>query len=221
MLGYITNKKDYFKGNLLEFNLKKAVSFSGGTNQHYNFFKGILNYSITSKNTSTHLHDIKAGEFSLFLFPLKIQCLLSVIFYNYEKKLTEEFKTSNLQINNILLPSEQLSFNSIITQNSISDSVYNIIDDTVLNNYDLNILFDYFNLKNIELNLNANLTSATETILNSFNYNFIFKEEYLTIIKNNDRLKVILLAAQNLNYKPQSLQYLTEALTIWQQTSSI
>lgn len=220
MLGYITNKKDYFKGNLLEFNLKKAISFSGGTNQHYNFFKGILNYSIINKGTLMPLHDIKAGEFSLFLFPLKVQCLLSLIFYTYEQNLIKEYKNSNLHINNILLPSQQLIFNNLITGDVTPNSVCNILDDITLNNYNPDSLINYFNLKDIQINLNTNLVVATENILNSFNYNNIFKEDFLTLIKNNDRLKVILLAAQRLNYKPQSLQYLTEALIIWQQTSS-
>lgn len=221
MLGYTTDKKDYFKGNLLEFNLKKAVSFSGGTIQHYNFFKALLNYSIYNTSTKNFLHDAKAGEFTLHLFPLNIQCILSIIFYKYEENLLKEYSKYNLAINNILLPSEQLLNNNIITNNNISFNLNNLLDDIALNNTDFNQLFNYLNINNLYFNLTNNLITDLKFILNNFNVNNLFIEDYITIIKNNNRLKTLLLAGKALNYKPQSLQYLTEALTIWQQNSSI
>jgi hypothetical protein len=221
MLGYIVNKEDYFKGNLLEFNLKKAVSFSGGNQQHYNFFKAILNYSIINKSTKNPLHDAKAGEFSLHLFPLNIQCLLSIVFYKYEENLIKEFSASSLELNNILLPSDQLLYNSIITNNNVSAQLLNIVDETILGNLPLTILFDYLNINNKQIELNNNVINDTYNILSIFNINSIFIEDYINIIKGNNRLKCILLTAKALNYKPQSFQYLTEVVTTWHQTSSI
>lgn len=222
MLGYLTDKKDYFKGNLLEFNLKKGISYSGGTNQHYNFFKGILNYSIINKDSRTPLHDIKAGQFSLYLFPLKVQCILSILYYAYEQNLLIEFKNSPLHINNILLPSEQLQYNSIVTNSKLSSNLLNLLDDTALNNNNLDNVLTYLNITKLELDLYKNsLLNNLETILRFFNTNAVFIEDYTQIIKNNDRLKTILIASKTLNYKPQSSQYLTEALIIWQQTSNI
>lgn len=221
MLGYITNKKDYFKGNLLEFNLKKAVSFSGGIDSHYNFFKALLNYSLYNNDTKNYLHDAKAGEFSLHLFPLNIQCILSVVYYKYEINILEEYKSYNLKINNILLPSEQLIYNNIITGNNTSLELINLLDDVVLNNYTLEYLFNYLNINNLYIELTNNLINDVKNILTVFNINSIFIDTYLNIIKNNDRLKTLLLAGKALNYKPQSFQYLTEALTIWHHNSSI
>ncbi len=222
MLGYMTDKKDYFKGNTLEYSLKKAVSYSAGTKQHYNFFKAILNYSIINTDTKTPLHDIKAGEFSIHIFPLKIQCLLSIIFYIYETNLIKEYKEKTLLANDILLPSQQLSINTIITNNPINPFILNMLDDIVLNTLDVTVLYQYLNINNFALSKfnSIQLASEVNKLFTAFNINNIIIENYNNIIKDNNRLKAIILAAQTLNYKPQSFQYLTEALLIWQQASS-
>lgn len=221
MLGYLTDNTDYFKGNLLEFYLKKGVSFSGGTSQHYNFFKGILNYSIINNSTNNYLHDAKAGEFSLHFFPIKIQCILSIIYYKYEISLIEEYALFNPQNLNILIPSQQLLYNSIITNNKISNNLLNLVDNVVLNNEDLNILKRYLNINNIKEDLNKDLLTNLKYVLDAFNINAIESSSYLQLVKENNRLNILLLSAKALNYKPQSLNYLTEAYTIWLQNSNI
>lgn len=222
MLGYITNKKDYFKGNIKEYNLKKGVSFSGGTAQHYNFFKGIMNYSIVNKVTNIPLHDAKAGEFSLYLFPLKIQSILSIAYYKYEQNLFSDYPNQVLLANNVLLPSEQLINNTIITGNNISFELLDMLDNTVLSSFDLTNVYNYFNIKNLYIDFNTfNLLQTINTILRFFNVNSILIEDYLQLIKENNRLKTITLASNTLNYKPQSIKYLTEALVLWQQSSNI
>jgi hypothetical protein len=126
MLGYLTDDRDFFKGNFVEYYLKKAVAFSGGNQQHYEYFKAILNYSIFNKSTNRPLHDIKAGQFTLHIFPLKIRVLLSIIYYNYENSLLQEYKNYNLETNNLLLPSSQLQFNNIIHKETTSEEILNI-----------------------------------------------------------------------------------------------
>lgn len=221
MLGYLTDNRDFFKGNFVEYYLKKAVAFSGGNQQHYEYFKSILNYSIINKNTNRPLHDIKAGQFTLHLFPLKLRVLLAIIYYNYENNLIQEYKNYTLQINNLLLPSTQLQFNNIILNETISEEILNLADDVVLNVNSLDTLLTYLNINNLIIDLNNSLLVNIESVFNLYSITSNNSSDYLTIIKNNDRLKALILSAKKLNYKPQSIQYLSEALTKWQQTSSI
>lgn len=220
MLGYLTDDRDFFKGNFVEYYLKKAVAFSGGNQQHYEYFKAILNYSIFNKSTNRPLHDIKAGQFTLHIFPLKIRVLLSIIYYNYENSLLQEYKNYNLETNNLLLPSSQLQFNNIILNETISEEILNLADDIVLNIVSLDNLLTYLNINNLVINLNNSLLTNVELVFSTYNISTNDSRDYLTIIKNNDRLKAIILSAKRLNYKPQSIQYLSEALTKWHQTSS-
>jgi hypothetical protein len=222
MLGYMEDKRDYFKGNLLEYNLKKAVSFSGGNQSQYNYFKSILQYSISNLSTKRFLHDIKAGEFTLHLFPLKVQCLLSIIFYKYELDLVNEYSNYSLVINNILLPSEQLRFSNIIKNTKYSFELLDLLDQIKIRGFDLTDINKYLNIPNINLDLNKlSFLESAPLILNAFDIPEQNIKKYLSILQENDRLTSMMLSAQALNYKPQSYHYLTEALTIWHQNSSI
>lgn len=221
MLGYLKDDKDFFKGNFVDYYLKKAVAFSGGNQLQYEYFKAILNYSIINVNTQRPLHDSKAGQFTLHLFPLKTKILLSIIYYKYEISLLEEYKQYKLDSKNILLPSTQLQYNNIITNEAISEELLNLADDIVLNNRSLDTILNYLNLNNLIINLNNSLLINLKSILEVSNLSIDTVEDYCTLIKNNNRLQAIILSAKQLNYKQQSIQYLSEALTKWHQTSSI
>lgn len=221
MLGYLKDKRDYFKGNLVNFYLKQGVAFSGGSQQHLEYFKGLLNYSIYNNTTGRYLHDTKAGQFTLHLFPLKTRILLALVFYKYEINLLNKFNEYKLTANNILLPSNQISFNSIITEESISAELLNLLDEVALNNQSLNNLLKYLNIQDYNFTLKDNLIENITNILNIFSLSNNTLSNYLNIVNNNDRYLALNLSADALNYKTQSKHYLTEALTKWHQTSNI
>jgi len=220
MLGYIPDKRDYFKGNLIDYYLKKGVSFSGGTQLHYEYFKEILQYSIINNTTQRALHDIRAGIFTLHLFPFKIKTLLSIAFYNYETSLLKEFKDCSLSKDNILLPSMQLQFNNIITGEYLAPEFLNLVDEVALKYTSFDVLKQYLNIQ-FNSTLDNLLLENIKEILELYNTSLLAQNDYLTLIINNDRLKAIVVTSKTLKYKQQSITYLTEALTKWHQTSNI
>ena len=226
MIGYLKDNKDYFKGRVYEYNLKKAVSFSGGTEQHYNMFNTLLQNSVINKSTGRPIHDSRAGQFLLHLFPIKIQVLLSILFYQYETNLLNEFSEFSLDSNNILLPSQQIQYNSIVTKNSISQGLLFSIDDVVLQNstmsdQGLSQLKRLFNIQFTVNDLNGTLIENVDLLLTKFRVSTISKTQYFTIVKNNSKLDAAIITARALNYKPQSIQYLTEAISLWRQNLNI
>lgn len=221
MLGYLKDKRDYFKGDLVSFYLKQGVAFSGGSSQHFEYFKALLSYSIFNNTTGSYLHDTKAGQFTLHLFPLKTRILLALIFYKYEVSLIDQFSQYKLSADNILLPSTQLNFNSIITGESISFELLNLVDEVALSTQDLDNLLKYLNIQDYNFTLKENLVQNITNILNIFSLSNNTLSNYLDIVNNNDRYQALNLSAQALNYKTQSKHYLVEALTKWHQTSSI
>lgn len=226
MIGYLTNNKDFFKGNMYEYNLKKSISFSAGNSKQYEFFKLLLTFSIFNNTTKTPLHDSRAAQFLLHLFPLKIQILLSILLFKYESNLFMEFNDFSLDTSNILLPSQQLQYNSIITNYSISNDFLLIIDNIVRQNLDiddtnLSQIKQLFNIDFTINDLNGTLIENIERLLNKIRVPNISKNQYINIVKNNSRLDSAIITAKVLNYKPQSIQYLTEAVSLWQQNLNI
>lgn len=222
MIGYLNNNKDFFKGRAYEYNLKKAVAYSGGNQRQYNFFDTLLKNSIINRTTGRPLHDARAGEFLLHLFPLKVQILLSVLFYQYEINLIKEFDEFSLDSNNILLPSQQIQYNSIITGNSIAESFLIALDDAAvlnssMNDQSLSQIKRIFNIPFTINDLNLTLIENVELLLSKFRVPTISKSQFITIVKQNSKLDSAIITARSLNYKPQSIQYLTEATSLWRQ----
>lgn len=225
MLGYISNNNDYFKGNLLQHNLKKAVSYSGGNKSHYEFFSSLLTYSIYNNSQKIPLHDARAGEFLLHLFPIKIQVLLSLLFYYYEVGLLEQYSDYALESSNILLPSQQLQFNNIINKSTISSDLLLLSDDVASSNNTLNDigmaqLKQILNITFSVNDLDGTILQNIERLLSKFRVASILKSQYIGIVKDNSRLDAAIITARKLNYKTQSSQYLTEAISIWLQNSN-
>jgi len=222
MIGYLQNNKDFFKGDAFEYNLKKAVAFSGGNRKHYEFFKLLLTPSVYNNSTRRPLHDARAPQFLLHLFPIKIQALLSIMFYQYELNLSVEFSDYAIDTQNILLPSQQLQYNNIVTKNSISDGLLFILDDVVrqnlfINDVGLSEVKRLFNIPFTVNDLDSTLTNNVDKLLTKFRVPTISKAQYFNIVRDNDRLNSVIITARALNYKTQSIQYLTEAVSTWHQ----
>lgn len=225
MIGYISNNNDYFKGNLFKFNLKKAIAYSGGDQKQYEFFNSLLTYSIYNKTEKTPLHDVRAAQFLLHLFPIKIQVLLSILLYFYEKNIALEFGGFSLNTDNILLPSQQLRFNNIINRYNISSDLLFLINDIAEQNNNmsdigLNQIKQLMNIQFTVNDLNGTLLENIDTLLNKFRVSTILRSQYFDIVKDNNRLQAAIITARKLNYKGQSIQYLTEAVSIWRRNSN-
>ena len=84
MLGYYKDKKVFVQGDLIENQIRRAVSKSGGTIQHYNMFNHLINYSIWNETLEAPIHDTRAAQCLLFIFPPAIRIFLSLVLYKEE-----------------------------------------------------------------------------------------------------------------------------------------
>jgi len=225
MLGYIKNKSNIYNTNSIDRLLENAVSFSGGTQQHFNIFKNILSYSLWNRTANIPLHDTRAAQHLLFLYPLRIQVFLSLIFYKQDLIVRNSFSDIYDIENNIIRPEEVLRLNSVITRNYLSIEViqlFNIInDDIILTDDYLSQITEHFSLNKSINSLNTNLREAIINLFNIFNINNPNNETFLDVAIDNDRVRSIDTIARYLNYKQRSRTILSQAVNQWQhQTSS-
>lgn len=219
MIGYIKNKSSYYKGNSVDFNIEKAVALSGGTTKHYMLFKRILEHSLYNQDTKEVINDAKTAEFYLYNFPFKVQVVLSLLFYEYE---IENANIYNVPVDyqNILIPSQQLVYNSIITRNKLNSGITSLVDNYKDSGSDKSRLFNTLDININYTSFKGPLYTKVEQLLSEFNLHRHKYNIYLDYIKNNRRLEVLVGIAKTLNYKPQSITHLTQALTEWQTLTS-
>lgn len=218
MLGYSTNKKLYYKGDTVEYNLQKAIAFSGGTQQHLSIFKELLVNSIINQETNRPVADYRAAELLLFKFPFKVRVVLSLFFYQQEVKNASKFEVFESN-KNILYPSQQIILSSLITREKINNGLLTLIDenkDTSISSNDIKKLFDFYTIKTPYELFTGNISSDLNIIFNSFNISSSIYNEYMEIVNSNDRILTAAIIARQLNYKAQSITYLTQAVTAWQ-----
>jgi len=225
MLGYIKNKSDIYSKDSVHRLLEDAVSFSGGTQQHYNLFDNLLSYSMWNKTANIPLHDTRAAQHLLFLYPLRIQIFLSLILYKQEIVIHNSFSDRYDIENNITRPEEVLKLNSIITRNYLSLEVIQLFDfineDIILtDDYLLNIT-EYFSLNKTINSLNTNMREAITNLFNIFNVTNSNNEVFIDVALDNNRVRTVDTIARYLNYKQRSRTILSQAVNQWQhQTSS-
>jgi hypothetical protein len=114
MIGYIKNKESFYSGDVVNYNLEKAVSLSGGTYKHFNIFKELLTYSSYNTETKGTVHDTRACQMLLYLFPFKIKVILSLLCYQEDNKIASNLNIP-VEYRNVLLPSQQIGFSNLIT----------------------------------------------------------------------------------------------------------
>ena len=219
MLGYLKTNSTFYKGNHYLYNLEKAIAASGGSNSHYEFFRYLLSNSLWNTNNNSPIFDMRAAQSLLYLFPIRVQIILSIFLYIQERNLADQFNDYQLT-EDISLPSTQLKLNSFITKNYIANELLNSADEIALLSSNLNdtSLRNLKKLLNITVSFNdfnGTLSENLALIFNKFRIPNISSQTYINIANINNRLNAGIITMRNLKYKKQSIVYFTQAHNIW------
>ena len=218
MLGYINDKKDYYTGNLIDYNIKRAVGRSGGTEKHYLLFKHLLTYSIFNRTLNAPIHDTRAAQACIFLYPINIRVFLSLVLYKEELNLIEEYSTYDLDLD-LVHPNLQIAFSRVVSRAYQSQRLYqalsNVNDSVVLTDDYLSDFKLLFNL-NKKVNLDSNnIEENIERVFNAFNSRSSFNRKFISVAYNNNRMDAIVALTNALNYKPFSTNLLLQTAERW------
>lgn len=225
MLGYIKNKSNIYHTDNIDRLLQNAVSYSGGSQQHYNLFQSLLTYPLWNETVNIPVHDTRAAQHLLFLFPFRIQVFLSLILYRQEIILKNSFNGIYVIRSEILQPAEVLRLNSIITRNYLSLEVIQLFDfideDLVLNDDYLKDITTYFAVNKSINSLDTDMKTAINNLFRIFNFTNNNNQIFIDLALDNNRVRAADTIARYLNYKQQSRTILSQAVNQWQhQTSS-
>lgn len=220
MIGYTTNKNDFYKGNYITHKTKSAVTRSGGNYLHYELFNSLLTGSIYNETLKMYHHDCRAGYSILFLYPVRIQILLSLIFYRAELDSSVEYNEYIIKPN-LVDPINNLLLINKITRNTISKSVIRelrLLDENfVLSSSFLQPLLNQLNIKtSFDFNGDSLETQLKKTFLLT-NNNFSVNEEFIKISSSNNRSLASIYVCKQLNYKPVSINIINQAIEQWTQ----
>lgn len=225
MIGYVKNNLDFYRGDFLEYDIKRAVAYSGGNGQHYELFKHLFTHSLFDNTMGMALYDTRAGQSLLYTFPIGLRIFMSLILYKEELNILDQYKANDIT-NSIAHPIDSVYMSTIVIPRFISKRLYNTVrefdEDIILNDehlYTLKVLLDITDTLNFNFrDLKTNMKRA----LNVFNIDNGSYETYIDITINNDRYAAIAALTRQLNYRTKSRNILMRATERWlTQTSSI
>lgn len=225
MLGYLKNKSDIYHTNNVDRLLQSAISYSGGSQQHYNIFQSLLTYPLWNDTLNLPVHDTRAAQHLLFLYPLRIQVFLSLLLYRQEIIIKNSFTSQYNIRSEILRPEEVLRINSLITRNYLSLEVIQLFDfideDVILTDDYLRNITAYFSINKSINSLDTDMKTAMNNLFRIFNFSSSNNETFIELALDNNRVRAADTIARYLNYKQQSRTILSQAVNQWQhQTSS-
>lgn len=220
MIGYSTNKDDFYKGNYVVHKMKSAVARSGGNYLHYELFDSLLTGSVYNETIKTYHHDCRAGYSIIFLYPVRIQILLSLIFYRAELDSIIGYDEYILRPN-IVNPINNLILINKIVRNTISKSVIrelnNIKEDFVLSSSFLQPLLTQLNITNKFDFREDSIETQLRKVFLLFNNNFSVNKDFIEVASLNNRSKASIYICRQLNYKPVSVNIINQAIEQWTQ----
>ena len=219
MLGYYNNQVIVAQLDPTLEELKKAIAASGGSFQQYRLFENLLRRSLYDIDTRQPFHDTRAGQSLLFLFPMKVQVFLSILLYNEEVKIYNNYVNDYNVFDNIQKPGIVLSYNASVTKRYISEEVIQLLDfvdkDLIINDDNLKEITEFFSVDQSINALAAPLNTsipAVFSILGVSNQNI---ETYQQIALNNDRVSAAVTLANALNFKTNSITRISFLVNQW------
>ena len=219
MLVFLKDKLSYIKDDNINYSLKLAVAKAGGTQRHYNFFKELLTYSLWNNSMNRPLHDTRAAQSLLFLYPTRIKTFISLILYKEELKLMEEFKEQSIS-SNINKPSTQLRLNTLVNKYNVSNTLLEVLDnlpeDFILNDAHLRDLKLIFNISKPLDFENRTLKENLERVFNTFEDKSEFNNSFLKLAYTNNRSEAAVAISKTLNYKPAGINLILQTIEKWQ-----
>lgn len=218
MLGYVKNKRNFYTKDFKDYKIREAIAYSGGTQRHYSVFDTLLNYSIWNETLNGPLHDTRAAQACLFLYPAPVRIFLSLVLYKEELNLIDEFSSYNLNTD-LVIPTTQLLNSNIIKRVYMSKRLFSVLDtmedNPVLTDDFLSPLKLYFNIKD-KINLDSmDVTQNILTVLNIFNESREFNTKFIQVAYNNNRMDAIVALCNQLNYKAKSTNMILQTTEKW------
>lgn len=229
MAGYITSNNDFYKGNYHSFNLKKTIADAGGEYSHLHLFQFLLTPSLIAVNKTTNkkrvFHDQRGAESLLFIFPPKVQIVLSLLLYYEEKRVEDKFiDLIEYELDSkIEPPDEVIKLNSNISQVPVGDNFYRLLIECrnleLPNRYIENKLKFLLCIKNKELlysDKDITIRQKIDRVMRVLNYTTPYLELYKDIATMNNRLDTAVLIGQVLGYRKEYIQRLGGIVEQWQ-----
>lgn len=218
MLGYVKNKRNFYTKDFKDFQLREAIAYSGGTQRHYAVFNALLNYSIWNTSLNGPIHDTRAAQACIFLYPAPVRIFLALLLYKEELNLVKEFSSFNLSTD-LILPSTQILYSNISNRVYMSKRLLTILDtmedDPVLTDDFLGPLKLYFNIKE-SLNLDStDITRNILTVFNTFNESREFNTKFIEVAYSNNRMDAVVALCNQFNYKPKSTNLILQTTERW------
>ena len=218
MIGYTKHNNEYYRGDYITHKIKSAVSRSGGNYLHYELFKSLLESSIFNTTLDLAHQDCRAGYSLLFIYPIKVRILLSIILhrteldssseyteYTFEKKLVNP--VTNLELINKL--------SQVRTSKSVKQSLINLPSDFDLYSPNLQDLLSKINITTEFDFREDSLKSKLEKSFLLLNNSYPINSEFIDITTTNNRVRAAQYICRHLNYKPVSINIINQAIEQW------
>jgi hypothetical protein len=135
MLGYINDKRDYYNKDNKSYYLRRAIAMSGGIQKHFAIFDNLLSFSIWNQSLNIPLHDTKAAQACLFLYPSSVRIFLSLVLYKEELNLIEECSVNYQLIKELTTPAYQIQYANVVRNTYTSKRLFGLlqnIDENVI-----------------------------------------------------------------------------------------
>ena len=220
MIGYTKNNNEFYRGEYIEHYIKSAVSRSGGNIKHYEIFSNLIKGSIYNKTLNTNHHDCRAGYSLLFIYPIRIRILLSLVFYKAEINSLTEYGEYDIQ-DNIVDPLQNLLLIDSLNKVSVSRTIINNLR-TLGRDFELYSLYlrDLTSSLYIKENFdfrNLSLEEQIQKVFLLFNNSYPINKDFINISSSNNRVTAASYLCKHLNYKPVSINLLNQAIEKWTQ----
>jgi len=232
MTAYLKSNSSYYRGDNINYSLSKEIASSSGNPAHLALFQKLFsNAAVLEREgyNTIYLSDQIAASCCLFIFPPRIQAILSILFYNWQEwnfpRLAAKYPGYTLNKINPL-PNEILKLNLDITRIPISPTISMVLSNpTEFNNSNtLDLLFSYPDAANLQdksiLSFNTirsdfNIEASIREVLLTYNYSNSFSEDFISIVKNSDRLKSLYYISSSLKYSTKTIKGLVGLLELW------
>ncbi len=229
MAGFLLSNKQFYKGNYHQFSLSKALASTSATISHISLFNYLLTPSIVAENLEDNktivYHDTKAVQSLLFIFPPKLQILFSILFYNEELTIKNNYESlSNYSFTyNISTPLDIIFINQGLTNLPIGTSFIQLLNEsincTLPSSYledKLNFLLCLNNKQQLYSIDDLTIRDKIDRITNICNYTNTMLSSFKDIAISNDRLQSAVIIGKLLGYSNSAIQDIAGIIEKWQ-----
>lgn len=231
MTAYLKDHSLYYRGENITYSLQREVASASGSIAEYALLSHLLSNSIvfTKKGSRPiYIKDQVPASCCLFLFPPQIQAILSILFSTWEgwsaESLYSKYPSYEQELR-LLSPYQILKLNTDVLRLPISSTVTSILSNQLdyssiqildaLFSFDLDILKPTYTINNT-IQSEFLVEQVVQSILDHYNYNNTFTEDFLDIVRNGDRMKSLYYICASLGYTTKTIKGLAGLLELWE-----